>query len=127
MKIKTMNLEGEALDWAVAKCNGEEKCWGRSRLKPHDLHKGHSYSTDWSQSGKLIDLERICIEVGHDGVWLAYIKQNYEDAKEFVHSGSSALEAAMRTLVQSKLGPVVEVPDELMAAAPTARSGGLSL
>ena len=104
MKIKTSELKGAALDWAVAQIefNGE--------YRPISLP---DYSTDWSQGGPIIERERLCIDIGHSGVWLACSKQNYDDAPEFMNAGSTPLISAMRCYVTSKLGGCVEVPNEL--------------
>lgn len=117
MKIKTENLVGKQLNYAVAVSEGFKPftdgiswiidCKGAYKTLP-------GYSTDWSQAGPIIERERICLDIGHDGVWLACIKQNYEDKSEYLHAGQTALEAAMRCLVSKKLGHEVEIPGELL-------------
>lgn len=112
MKIKTSELQGAALDRMVAQAAGysistldllyDIKCY--SRFNP---------STDWAQGGPIIEQERICIDIGHDGVWLAYSKQNYDDDKEFMHSGPTPLIAAMRCYCCAKLGEEIDIPKEL--------------
>lgn len=109
--MKTSELTGAALDWAVAKCEGTENTWGRSRLKPHELYRGHSYSTDWSQGGPII--ERAGISVVRRGdysfsPWGAVLKDF-----EFDEEGTTPLIAAMRCYVASKLGDEIEIPEEL--------------
>ena len=121
--MKTSELTGAALDWAVAKCEGHEsRCsWmlekeGYAAWQAYEMAWGNplpNYFTNWSQGGPIIERERICIDIGHDGVWLAYTKQNYEDAKEFMHVGPTPLIAAMRCYVASKLGNEIELPEEL--------------
>jgi len=114
MKIKTSELQGAALDWAMAKCEVTEPIqeFDYFFLKNHDNGFCY-YSTNWALGGPIIERGRICIDIGHDGVWLAYTKQNYEDDKEFMHSGPTPLIAAMRCYVASKLGDEVEIPEEL--------------
>lgn len=119
MKIKTSELIGAALDWAVAKCEGTENTWGRSRLKPHEFYRGHSYSTDWLQGGPILDREKIGLRgpsvLGAN--WVAFIDASgCSQGPQNRQVGTTSLIAAMRCYVASKLGDEVEVPDELRAA-----------
>ena len=50
MKIRTSELTGAALDWAVAKAIGEYK----PMAVPH-------YSTDWALGGPIIEREKISL------------------------------------------------------------------
>ena len=111
MNIKTSELTGAALDWAVAKCEGAIN--GNDLDIGFILEGGYSPSTDWAQGGPIIEREKICVDVGHDGVWLACIRQNYGDLGEHMHASGSPLIAAMRCFVASKLGDEVEIPEEL--------------
>jgi hypothetical protein len=74
------------------------------------LHGVIPFSTDWSQGGPII--ERECIDLQYQGgdvdVWAADIF----DADCSVY-GDTALVAAMRCYVVSKLGDEVDVPEEL--------------
>ena len=108
MKIKTSELSGDALDWAVGKCRGITL----------ELHGVVPYSTDWAHGGSVIEQEKI-------GVWWAthYVDddgQEYgnhwyaETAEGLVGDGPTPLIAAMRCYVASKLGEEVEVPDEIV-------------
>lgn len=118
--MKTNELYGAALDWAVAKCEGKENTWGRSKLKPHEYYHGHPYSTDWAQGGAIIEREKMGVwfcdsvidaetnEVIRELTWYA------EDQNgDHVQTGSTPLVAAMRCYVASKLGDEVEIPEEL--------------
>jgi hypothetical protein len=92
MKIKTTELTGRALDWAIARCVG----------------RGYPYpaSTDWSIGGPIIEREGLTLT--HQGErWAAQT-----DADEFQY-GPTPLVAAMRCFVASKLGDEVDVPEEL--------------
>ena len=99
--MKTSELTGAALDWAVAKCEGlrfkEWETWG-------------NYSTDWAQGGPII--ERECIDLQYQGgdvdVWAADIFG--ADCSVY---GDTSLIAAMRCYVTSKLGDEIEVPEDL--------------
>lgn len=101
--MKTSELTGAALDWAVCVA---EYGYGAD-------YKTNRYSTDWTQGGPIIEREKICVDVGHDGVWLACIRQNYGDLGEHMCAASNPLIAAMRCYVASKLGDDVEIPTEL--------------
>ena len=114
MKIKVSEASGPALDWMVAKCEGNLPLsyddWGQ--VWPH-------YSTDWSQGGPIIEREKIELRY-HDvivaGIW-------YRDgigSDECSHKaiGPTPLIAAMRCFICSRLGAIVEVPDELIDDEP---------
>ena len=112
--MKTAELSGAALDWAVAKCEGL-LCLGYrtdgERLAIEDSDgqiEGFMPSTDWAQGGAIIERERISIrDAGGDG-WAA---------DDYIHAtmyGETPLIAAMRCYVASKLGYEVEVPEELL-------------
>lgn len=111
--MKTNELTGIALDWAVAKCEKKDNCWGRSRLKPYELYRGVSYSTDWAQGGPIIEREKIAV--------LSPMTGEFWDARDgkrlvtpFIYwRGPTPLIAAMRCYVASKLGDEVEIPEGL--------------
>ncbi len=124
-KIRVSEATEIQLDWMVAKALGlayrNDEKYGPMCFRPSTtkgvIHWGSCplpYSTDWAQGGRIIEMDRICIDIGHDGVWLAYCKQNYDDEKEFMQSGSSPLIAAMRSYVAMRLGDFVDVPEELV-------------
>jgi hypothetical protein len=106
MRIKTSELAGSALDWAVAKCEG----------KDHVVNAPHKYvfepSTDWARGGPIIEREGIAIGSHLDGEeWIA---EDYW--REATWSGPTPLVAAMRCYVASKLGDEVEIPASLETA-----------
>ena len=107
-KVKTSELTGAALDWAVAKCEGftfEDD----SYIRVCHAEGRHLYSTDWAQGGSII--ERECIDVMFEGPeWYAYMR--WED-KTLQYDGQTPLIAAMRCYVASKLGGEIDVPEEL--------------
>lgn len=113
MKIKTSELTGVALDWAVAKCEDESVrvAGGRVRFalsqftNDYDLY---SPSTDWAQGGPIIEREHIA--VWWDGVWHAKYDGGRPDQ---VQDAWTPLIAAMRALVQRKLGDEIDIPKEL--------------
>ena len=104
--MKTSELTGAALDWAVAQAEG--KTWAVWRFVEWHSDGDLNYSTDWAQGGAIIERERIClIDQGGD-YWQAICGW-----KEMF--GDTPLIAAMRCYVASKLGDEVEVPEELMS------------
>ena len=112
----TKDLIGAALDWAVAKCEGTEITFSNGlQAAPLGMPSGQweMYSTNWAQGGPIVERENISVGYqGHFGVPLdsLWYATNRGDACDF---GQTPLIAAMRCYVASKLGPVVEVPDEL--------------
>jgi hypothetical protein len=104
MKIKTSELTGAALDWAVAKCEGIYF----ENLEEFEMYAG-DYSTDPSQAYPIIEREKIATDPdADDGQWAASTR----DAPCY-WVGPTPLVAAMRCYVASKLGDTVDVPDEL--------------
>lgn len=154
MKIKTCELSGAALDWAVAKCianvhedamlNGTTMTgWWISNLfiDPNHWVRSDEFnpSTNWAQAGPLI--EENCITVvcaegeyssrlrGYKTYWVAeigkhcaetvYWSQGDDWGEHYQISclsieGDAPLIAAMRCLVQVKLGDEVEIPDQIL-------------
>lgn len=114
MKIKTAELEGAALDWAVAKCEGVT-IMPNKRDGSYITYKNGDvvflrYSTNWAQGGPII--EREGIDIYTSGEWVAEIVR---DTPVVQAHGATPLIAAMRCLVASRLADEVEVPDELQA------------
>jgi hypothetical protein len=133
MLIKVSELQGNALDWAVAKCE-DSNCypsnWAQARL---------AYSTDWRLGGPIIERENITLiranSIYRDGknipCWFAEtslcvghnVNESYEhqymDPTFMVSEdggiyGPTPLIAAMRCYVASKVGDTIEIPDELL-------------
>ena len=118
--MKTSELKGAALDWAVAKCEGWEIVPNTHRFNEELImfKKGeecqwfvdYDPSTDWAQGGPIIEREEIQLSVEAVGVWGAFIEGG---TKDFLYHGPTPLIAAMRCYVASKLGDEVEIPEEL--------------
>lgn len=112
--MKTTELIGPALDWAVAKCENlpikkyeETGPWYIERAII-----GYSYtpSTDWAQGGPIIEREGIELRINVEGegeLWMA--DTTYRSVE-----GPRPLIAAMRCYCASKLGDEVEIPEELL-------------
>ena len=131
MKIKTKELAGPALDWAVAKCEGLKLY--RNALLGGQIKEGWwvsgyymdpnnwiplnllNFSTNWAQGGPIIEREHISLGwvvsnyLYVTGCWSAFIPQT--NGKLFY--AGTPLVAAMRRYVASKLGDTVDVPDNL--------------
>lgn len=134
--MRTAELTGVALDWAVAKCEG--RTIRRDPMAMHDksywiweetpsgnggilIHKSiylriggnYSPSTDWSQGGPIIEREEL--SVAKVGASLPNATAVHPDCwcahkdGSFACYGTTPLEAAMRSYVASKLGNEVEI------------------
>lgn len=120
MRIKTAELTGAALDWAVsqASLDGEEGfdyyiCHkGRVMQESGDLSWRFHPSSNWDQGGPIIERERISTDWMHRMVWDARIY--VPDEEPWQMDGETMLIAAMRCFVASKLGDEVEIPKELL-------------
>jgi len=130
--IKTGELSGPALDWAVARCEGG---WvlGPESFTPHHHLGRMNFSTDWAQGGPIIEQEGIGLLYDAGSAcrkpsWFAttddqctiesYEGEHFDPAFLVAESagtrGPTPLIAAMRCYVTSKLGETVEVPEELL-------------
>lgn len=61
MKIDTTELTGAALDWAVAKCEGDEFVAEPGVNGIGMEYEATRYSTDWAQAGPIIEREGISV------------------------------------------------------------------
>ena len=128
--MKTSELTGTALDWAVAQCLGLEvtfDSWGVCYIgKVQRDESGLGYpapfepSHNWAQGGPIIEREKLWIGYSASGTTLKLVVM--EDAVVQCHkvaspvcstTGPTVLIAAMRCYVVSKLGDTVEIPEEL--------------
>lgn len=98
--MKTSELTGAALDWAVARCEGRE--WNTYAANEHP-------STDWAQGGPIIEREWIDLHCVNDSLWEAECPAVGGLAMQ---NGPTPLIAAMRCYVASKMGDEVDVPEE---------------
>ena len=121
--MKVSELQGAALDWAVAKCEGIDlfETEGWSYEEDTGTRKPYRPSTDWAQGGPIIEREKISVTptdgkafVGQEA-WAAYhLCTLFEDDKEHEYQhGPTPLIAAMRCYVASKLGDIIDIPEEL--------------
>ena len=121
MLVKTSELTGPALDWAVQFILGLDyeiidglPVTGHIIFEKSGLGFDEVFtpSTNWAQGGPIIDRERISIRQWTNvPIVHAYMPQ---DDAPWASDGTSPLIAAMRCFCEYKLGDVVEVPDELL-------------
>ncbi len=116
IKVKTSELIGAALDWAVAKCEGYQAVFTNGAIRPV-FRKSEAvedtwpnYSTDWAKGGPIIEREGIWLT--HNNAAKMHGAHKGDDVR--FHKGLTPLIAAMRCYVASKLGDIVEIPKELM-------------
>jgi len=113
--MKTSELIGPALDWAVAKCEGfiTNQSW---ELQQRLLDRFYNPSTDWAQGGPIIEREKIAVTHGRL-MDLSFVEWHATDLpvgdNAYTWRGPTPLLAAMRCYVASKLGDEVEIPEEL--------------
>jgi hypothetical protein len=122
--MKTQDLTGAALDWAVATCEGYTDLHKIAGRWPHEPQLAMmpprreygevelwqlGYATDWSLSGPIIEREML-----HLG-WVLCDGQTCWTATAYQAEGEgpTPLIAAMRCYVQSRLGDEVDIPEEL--------------
>ena len=137
--MKTSELTGAALDWAVAKCEGVTDEWREDgpflwhgvpciRSGGHDVN--YRPSSEWWLGGPIIDREEIAISPAPDGLcsayksdgttrWLTKGGPTPTSGVEvfnwtYKQQGYHPLIAAMRCYVASKLGDDVEIPEEVI-------------
>lgn len=106
--MKTSELTGAALNWAVGKAEGLGGIFA-----PVD------YCGKWEHGGPIIEREAISIAADTAGmfdtfVWFASVDDILVDAEDAIGvRGPTPLIAAMRCYVASKLGDDVDVPEGL--------------
>ena len=112
--MKTSELTGPALDWAVAKCEGityfgapQGRTEAMEFLLMHPDDPDLQFSTNWSQGGPIIEREGVSIKWVTADEWMAV---GLDNAVTF---GPTPLIAAMRCYVASELGDEVDIPEIL--------------
>jgi hypothetical protein len=130
MKIKTQDLNGAALDWSVAKCEGQVNngSYGEPIRIEGDLHLFYCGTTlsapyrpsyEWAQCGPIIEREKLLISAWGTNQWRAqsYWNHGYDT---FVHVpmyeslAPTPLIAAMRCFVELRIGAEVDIPEEFV-------------
>lgn len=122
MKVKTSDLRGAALDWAVAAAR--DLSFGLSCGQIYlpnssgDFVREYSPSSNWAHGGPLIDSFKVDIywheRYGGGGpMFEAHCGTEFVLADRPDTVGETALIAICRAIVLAKLGDEVEIPDEL--------------
>ncbi|MDE9495675.1 DUF2591 domain-containing protein [Xenorhabdus bovienii] len=115
MKIKTSELTGRALDWAVCLAIGGTVNADNTVVIPPNgvyclLSNGSgdfTPSTDWSQCGELIEKYKVKFEHG-EHIWFASCKRG------MLALGRTPQIAICRAVVAARWGNEVDIPDELV-------------
>ena len=124
--MKTSNLSGNALCYAVCMIEMPHLVWGETigihhasnQIVVPELPEPQCYSpfSDWDMCGSIIEREKIEITRGNP----LYFPQGNESGDYYEplwiagkQQGQTALIAAMRCYVANKLGDEVDIPEEL--------------
>jgi hypothetical protein len=105
--MKTSELQGVALDWAVAKCEGH----GIGVLDD----PWFAPSTNWAQGGPIIEREKIELAHVYSDRKFFWIATRSEHGAISEEQGPTPLVAAMRCYVASQIGDEVDVPEVLFS------------
>jgi len=117
--MKTSELTGVAIDWAVAKCEAYPVSMSKTgylifsdpliQCGPRGTR--YSPSSNWAQGGPIIEREWLYLEARNDArEWRAGV---FSRRPGPLYADPTPLIAAMRCYVASKLGDEVELPKEL--------------
>ena len=113
--MKTSELQGAALDWAVAKIEFPDPDYEDADRFVY-IHGDDEFhftpSTDWAQGGPIIEREKIGVSTDAFDTWMAWIYDGLEMVG--IEHGPTPLIAAMRCYIASKMEDEVKVPDELL-------------
>lgn len=121
MKVKTSELSGKALDWAVAETQGRKRI--ATTRKEFGLNVAKNivppYSTEWVWCGPLAEELKISCYCSIDPEnetayhWCA-VKEVVDYRKRRGFTAETPQIAICRAVVAAKLGDDVDIPDELM-------------
>ena len=103
--MRTAELTGQALDWAVAQAEGQD--YWQPDIGPSEP----DYSTRWDIGGPIIEREEMTVSCNWQRPYA--IKLLPEEKRVVQGNGPTPLIAAMRCYVAYKLGEEVDVPEEL--------------
>jgi len=102
-KVKTSELSGAQLDWAVTQIEHPE----------YSECVTVEYSSEWDYGGPIIEREGIQIQKHRSG-WVA-LPEDAQFSEEEYQEGPTILIAAMRCYVASKLGEEVDMVSNIEA------------
>ena len=117
MLVKTSELTGPALDYAVAMCQGHApiylKCSPEFKARKSGIHLAdYPYSTEWSYGGPIIQEEEI--QLASTPQSEGYYCFAGVMGQPGWTSGPTLLIAAMRAYVRFRAGALVTIPATLM-------------
>jgi hypothetical protein len=122
MKVKTSELQGAPLNWAVAQILElplDDLRTSRSVV----FYLGEPWVPDiyWEQGGVIIEEEKIALSAAPEH-WSAYVARGTREIAgittpnwTFKQNGPTPLIAAMRCYVASQIGDEVDVPEVLFS------------
>lgn len=116
VEVKTAELAGNALRWAVGMADGLDvrstghAVWVNGKVPHADKRDDYYDPLCWGQGGPLLD---------KFDVWLSddeceHVASTPPHINEYIKSGNTKLVAACRAIVYANLGEVVLVPKELI-------------
>ncbi|MNM55271.1 hypothetical protein D3C81_664070 [compost metagenome] len=125
IEVKTADLVGEALGWAVGKAErlnlelvppeygNPWRVFVRYRATATERSERYNPWKNWALGGPLIEKQMVSLHCPQstDDVWAGWV---ITDKGEFCQAGDSALIASSRAIVAARLGDTVQVPKELM-------------
>lgn len=124
MKVKTSELIGPALDWAVSQCEGVNAETFRLFYHPtepsdYDVHgyPEFHYSSVWSQGGPIIQREKLeirCSDYGWQAFCFGFAVSRAHSGPRAWADGPTPLIAAMRCYVATKFGDEAYIPGEVL-------------
>ena len=116
MKISTNDLEKSFLDYAVAKALNMNVGFTKTMWSLDILVDGELFqpSRNWQHGGPIIQSHYIEIAPVRDHIWEAVWWDFEKKSMPIKESGQTPLEAAMRCLVEAKIGAEVSFPDWMM-------------
>lgn len=123
MLVKTRNLQGASLDWAIAVIGEYEESLtsymgadGNIYLATKDGYT-HMESRSWAQGGPIMSSRGISRTTCHSSLWIAYWTDGYtegDEGKLCMQCDKSELVAGLRYYVALELGDEVDIPEELI-------------
>jgi hypothetical protein len=116
--MKTSELTGSALRWAVAKAEGldvyipafADTPWLQIRNNGIEM-MCPNFEENWSQGGPIIEREEISVMADARGIDERWLATDYDSVINMF--GPTPLITAMRCFVASKLGDEVDIPADL--------------
>lgn len=128
IEVRTVDLTGEALGWAVGKAEGLElelvgpaynnpwRVFARYRASATEHEKRYNPWEDWALGGTLIEKYAAMVRGFPNQMYenLAIARVRIDGALAW-RSGQTPLIALCRAIVATKLGDTVQVPKELLS------------